>query len=345
MASAAIERSNLMSADLAVFSRLGVTAELLAKAHVQRVTDPEAREDFGISGPRTSDMSGIVFPYYDIATGARVTARVRRDSPEYEDGKEKTKYISAYGDRKHLFFPPGAAEKLRDADTPIVLVEAEKSSLALTAWGERTGINFLAVAMGGCWGWRGRIGKVPNARGERVDEKGAISDFRCCDGRKVYVLLDANVATNAKVAQARSALVAELQKRKCEVLLCNLPITNGVNGPDDYIGACGDEAMGQVLADASVRNGEDLPAEFADDALALKFTERYGNDFRYTAAWGRWSVWDGARWKQDQTLDVFDLARKVCRAASAACENERLASRIGSAVTVAAVVHFKPSTC
>ena len=82
-----------------------------------------------------------------------------------------------------------------------------------------------------------------------------------------------------------------------------------------------------------------LPAEYADDSLALKkeLSERHGNDLRYTAAWGRWSVWDGACWKQDQTLDVFDLARKVCRAESAACENERLASRIGSAVTVAAV--------
>src|SRR6266540_379885 len=68
-----------------------------------------------------------------------------------------------------------------------------------------------------------------------------------------------------------------------------------------------------------------------------KFTETYGTDLRYTAAWGRWSVWDGACWKQDQTLDVFDMARKVCRAKSASCENERLASRIGSAVTVAAI--------
>jgi hypothetical protein len=48
----------------------------------------------------------------------------------------------------------------------------------------------LPVGMGGCWGWRGRIGKLENAHAERVDETGPIPDLSCCDGRKVYVLLD-----------------------------------------------------------------------------------------------------------------------------------------------------------
>ena len=72
--SAQTEAATLTASDLAAFARLGIAPELLAQAGVRRVTDPEAREDFGISGPRTSDMSGIVFPYYDIATGARVTS-------------------------------------------------------------------------------------------------------------------------------------------------------------------------------------------------------------------------------------------------------------------------------
>jgi hypothetical protein len=84
-------------------------------------------------------MSGIVFPYLDLP-GHRVAARVRRDNPEIEGGKEKNKYICAYGDRKHLFFPPDAAKKLEDPETVIVLVESEKSALALTAWrGARVG--------------------------------------------------------------------------------------------------------------------------------------------------------------------------------------------------------------
>lgn len=79
------------------------------------------------------------------------------------------------------------------------------------------------------------------------------------------------------------------------------------------------------------------PAEYADDALALKFTERYGDDLRFTAVWGRWSAWDGCVWRRDETLSVFDLARIVCREQSAKCEDKRLSARIASAMTVSAV--------
>ena len=89
--------------------------------------------------------------------------------------------------------------------------------------------------------------------------------------------------------------------------------------------------------DAPGQPEDNRPAEYADDALTLKFTERHGDDLRFTAAWGRWSVWDGCAWRQDETLRVFDLARKVCREESAGCEDKRLAARIASAVTVAAV--------
>src|ERR1700690_4135839 len=49
------------AADLTMFARLGIPAELLAEAGVRRVTDSEARELFGIRGD--GDMAGIIFPY------------------------------------------------------------------------------------------------------------------------------------------------------------------------------------------------------------------------------------------------------------------------------------------
>jgi len=47
-------------ADLAAFARFGITPELLQDAGVQRVTDAEARESFGIRGDGA--MDGLVFP-------------------------------------------------------------------------------------------------------------------------------------------------------------------------------------------------------------------------------------------------------------------------------------------
>src|ERR1700687_90179 len=129
--------SKLTAADIEAFSRLCIPADLIGRAGVERVTDHEAREKFGVSG--YGDRAGIVFPYFDPVDEQRRTARLRRDNPEIEDGKPKNKYISAYGDRRHLYFVPGCGTLLGDAAVPIVLVEAGESALALTSLADRTG--------------------------------------------------------------------------------------------------------------------------------------------------------------------------------------------------------------
>lgn len=328
---------SLAERDLAMFAKLRIPRELLAEARVRRVTDREAREDYGMQGPPSHDMSGVVYPYFSHVNGRRVTARVRRDNPEIENGRLQGKYISPYGDRRHLFVPPGTWAKLQSQETGIVLVESEKASLALTAWARRTGTDLLPIAMGGCWGWRGRIGKADGIDGGRVDVEGPLPDLDVCDRRTVYILLDANAATNPKVQQARAALVRELCKpeRECTVLICDLPQADGINGPDDYLAANDDAAMGTVLANA--RDAKDEQPGYSDSDLALRFTQEHGDNLCYTAAWGRWNRWDGCRWQADDTLAVFDLARAVCRAAAAECDHKSTAQRVNSAATIAAV--------
>ena len=189
--------------------------------------------------------------------------------------------------------------------------------------------------MGGCWGWCGRIGKTEAIDGSRVDVSGPLADLAVCDGRTVYLLLDSNVAKNGNVQAARYALARELSKRNCTVGLCNLPEASGVNGPDDYIAICGDEAMKVVFEEAE--EADEAPAEFADDALALRFTEKYRDELRYTAHWGRWNRWNGHQWKEDDTLAVYDLSRRICREAAQTSGKQNVAQRIASANTIAAV--------
>ena len=327
--------ATLNERDRQMFTGIGVSADLLEAAHIERVSDRDARDRFGIKGPASRDMAGLVFPYYSPVTGRRVTARVRRDNPEIEDGRPKNKYVSAYGDRRHLYFPPDAWSKLQGQHTPIVLVESEKATLALTAWAQRTATDLCAVGMGGCWGWRGRIGKTAGIDGSLVDATGPLPDLDVCEGRTVYLLLDYNVAINGHVQAARNALAKELLKRGCTVRLCNLPEIPNVNGPDDYIEACGDEAMTVIFA-AAVDSAA-LPAEFAEDALALYFTEKHGEELRYTAQWALWSRWRGYKWEKDDTLAVYDLARQICREAAVKSGDSRIAQRITSAKTIAAV--------
>lgn len=80
-----------------------------------------------------------------------------------------------------------------------------------------------------------------------------------------------------------------------------------------------------------------IPPEFADEALALRFSEKHADRLRYVAGWGQWLEWTGSVWRPDGTLQVFDHARAVCRIASAECNNPKIASAIASAKTVAAV--------
>ena len=98
------------------------------------------------------------------------------------------------------------------------------------------------------------------------------------------------------------------------------------NGP----GAPVEQEPSLILADA-------MPPEYSDDALAQEFARRHEDELRYTAPWHKWMIWDGARWKIDETIAAFDLARGVCRVAADQAETEPKRVALCSAKTVAAV--------
>src|SRR5438094_3506143 len=205
---------NLSDRDLVMFSKIRVGSELLAKAQIKRVNDTEAREILGLNG-HYGDMAGILFPYISLQTGYRVTARVRRDNPEVQDGKAKNKYMAGFGDRRHVYTVPGSQAVRDDADVPIMLLEAEKSALALWEWSGRTGQRIFTIGLGGCYGWTGRIGKIENSNGHRVDERGLLPELReWCANRRVYILYDANAGSTPKVKTARRELGAALRTLK-----------------------------------------------------------------------------------------------------------------------------------
>lgn len=93
---------------------------------------------------------------------------------------------------------------------------------------------------------------------------------------------------------------------------------------------------------ATPQTADARPPEFSDEALALRFAAKYSDELRYVAAWGKWFLWRGTHWKPDDTLRAFDLARAICRVASAELlpEKAKLAAQIASAKTVAAVVQL-----
>jgi hypothetical protein len=201
---------------------LGITEELLTQAGVRRVTNEEAREVLGST--HRGDLAGIEYPYLDPTTGKRVTSRVRRDHPEMEDGRPKGKYLSAYGDRRHLYFAPDVSQRLADPNVEVVLVEAEKSVLAITAAAAQLDRPLVPIGTGGCWGWRGRIGKTVDPAGQRVDETGPLPDFDrlMWEDRDCVIGFDGDAATNPSVWAARRGLAEVLIERGARVRLMDL---------------------------------------------------------------------------------------------------------------------------
>ena len=89
---------------------------------------------------------------------------------------------------------------------------------------------------------------------------------------------------------------------------------------------------------------DDTPGP-SDDDLALSFAEKYQGDLRHVAAWGRWLVYNGQYWANDEKLVVFDRARVLLRSVRddllptlKPAQQLRVRARLGSAMTIYSVV-------
>ncbi len=58
--------------------------------------------------------------------------------------------------------------------------------------------------------------------------------------------------------------------------------------------------------------GNEEYAEYTEDGVAEKFADQ-NPDLRWCQTWGKWLIWDGAVWKQDETVSVYDKIRLFCR--------------------------------
>lgn len=60
---------------------------------------------------------------------------------------------------------------------------------------------------------------------------------------------------------------------------------------------------------------------YSEDHIALEFSRRHVDTLRYVATWGKWFLWTGAHWREEQTHLAFELARRVAREFAAAAND------------------------
>jgi AAA domain-containing protein/uncharacterized protein DUF3854 len=224
--------------------RFDIPPELVAAAGVRHLNDVEVPELLGVHGWAGQDLSGIVFPYRDPRDRRVLGHRVRLDAPLADNPK----YLSEQGCRA-LFFAPLGDAGLNDTSVPVVIVEAEKSALALKALADRHGLELLSIAVGGVYGWKRRVGTEPTPNGDREAITGPSPsfDWLAWQGRKVIVAFDSNVAGRRDLERARLGIVQEMQKRGAQVFIASVPKRKDVNGPDDLIAVSGDPAALEML--------------------------------------------------------------------------------------------------
>jgi predicted P-loop ATPase len=244
--------------DYAALERSFINRELADSAAIHRVKSVEGRDVVARRG--AGDFSGLLFPYKWPGSSDVVLYRLRLDNPPVDvaTGKPQHKYLSAAGDRNHLYFPPCDPKLVEDATIEVVVSEGEKKALSLWRASLESGNGdgrpaFLPIAVPGVWSWRGQTGISATADGKRTSVKGPIVDLDRVPwkNRKVTILFDVNAASNPSVQAARRELARELSRREADVYLADLPASVGINGCDDYLNAFGVPKLLAILRAAT----------------------------------------------------------------------------------------------
>ena len=294
---------------------LDAAADLLGRsrsAPVRTGKKPSAPVDE--LGPATAKWD-----YFD-ATGKLIAVVYRYDPPgqkkQYRPWDAK-RHKMAPPDPRPLYNQPGMV-----SDAQVVLVEGEKCAQALIEAG-----IVATTAMHGA-----------NAP---VDK----TDWSPLSGKAVLIWPDRDKPGWNYAAQAAQAILSAGAK-SCHILYPPEEAAEGwdaadaiaegfdvatflTHGPRMQMHDVADEVDPVVSSDESVWGTE--------DALALSFTRRYHRDWRYVAGWGKWLVWDGQRWRTEDTLAATDLIRSVCRQIAVRAENPKVAAKLASASTVGGV--------
>ncbi|MGA8762487.1 MAG: AAA family ATPase [Candidatus Sulfotelmatobacter sp.] len=242
---AARRSTELTDEDKKQLARFKIPPALLSEAGWCRLTDAVARKKgftCKAAGP-DAKFDGLMIPYLD-AEGKEFNARIRRDKPEEDaEGKPEHKYLmlpARVAPRRGLYILPADRKRLLAAAPEelakihVVVVEAEKSVLAATAWARRTGRkDIVFVATGGC-----RSYDTP--------------DLALLCGHRVSVQWDSNVWTNGQVADAEvKAVVLAITTHGIDAGVQRLPrecLEKGINGLDDFIATNPDSRVTALFA-------------------------------------------------------------------------------------------------
>ena len=246
--------------------RLRISDEVIDRHSIEHLTAEEAYARYGIPahGPGTAFK---YFPLPNCVPRSELTVRLRLTKPILGDDGRPVKYLAPRGPKSHVYFAQCLPDWVSNPSTPVFIVEAEKSALAVLTWAETHRHPLIVVGLAGCYGWRGKAAD---------GEKGTLGDLNVCKGRIVFICFDANQTTNSSVWLALHRLAEELLRLGArKVLLLTVPAESvSINGPDDLLGSKdGEEKFFEMLTSPEVFGAERSLGEEAEPAAQLSIPD------------------------------------------------------------------------
>lgn len=250
-------------------------------------------------------LGGLVIPYRNLVGEINCFARVRPHVPRVRDG-EPVKYEQPVGELPRAYYPHASLPNLRDGSTSVYITEGEKKALALSQ------IGLAAVGIGGVWCWKKK------GTEKLIDDLAAIA----WQDRVVSICFDYDrkAETRRQTGGAARRLARALRNAGAkEVYAVELPPgpAGAKQGVDDFLVANGPEAFHTLVEHAQ-------PAPILNDYYpltkvagrtdannAIRFGARYADVTRWVGPWNKWLIWDGTRWKMDQSLAIELKAKDI----------------------------------
>ncbi len=188
----------------------GIDPDVIAERGYETIRSRDKLRDFKKYQRRTPALR---VPMYS-PDGITRSAQIRPDNPRVRDGKI-IKYETPGGDGIILDVHPRMQEEVRSGRGDLWLTEGIKKADALTSRG------LCTVGLIGVWCW------------QRKGEMLPCWDHVRLDGRRVFVVFDADVMVKLEVQLALERLVQALERRGADVRVVYLP--GPEKGVDDYL--------------------------------------------------------------------------------------------------------------
>ena len=293
----------------------GISPEVAAARQYETVTTKARLKALGFSQIQQNlcplGAPALLIPIHDMRGGI-VNYELRPAKPRLGGKGKPRKYEKPRGSSACLDIPnlENVRTSLRCDGPPVFITEGAKKVDCGVSHG------LLTIGLLGVTGWRGTQEVIDGIKGLT-----ALADWERIHlkDRRVYLVFDSDIRRNKHVRAALRRLKRFLESFGADVCVCWLPDApdGSKQGLDDFLVAGNtpqdlrDTAIEDIPPESDFIESSEITFNLTDTGNAQRLVNLFGEDLRHCAVWGRWLIWEGKRWKVDETAGVWRYAKET----------------------------------